>query len=333
MYKLFNLQKLCWTNHLLHKSTASLGSIILGIETSCDDTGCAIVNDNGTVLGEALHSQHQVHLNHGGIIPPIAQTLHRQYIENIVETALLNANITVNDVDAIATTVKPGMHSYPVARRMKLKNIPEYSQVSGGQAIELAAAKSTDPLKYKFTIPLTQYRDCNFSMAGLKTQLLRHLIREEKAYNVAPDEVIPNVHDLSAGFLLVIARHLCHRVQRGMVFAERRGLITKDRKTLVVSGGAACNNFIAKALRAVCEELGYEFARPPPKLCTDNGVMIAWNGIEKWNTNIDIRYDYDSIATEKISPLGTNIVNDVVKENISCKWVKLNKLNDASAFK
>ncbi|KAI4465172.1 trna n6-adenosine threonylcarbamoyltransferase [Holotrichia oblita] len=309
MYKLFNLQKLCWTNHLLHKSTASLGSIILGIETSCDDTGCAIVNDNGTVLGEALHSQHQVHLNHGGIIPPIAQTLHRQYIENIVETALFNANITVNDVDAIATTVKPGC---------KANEIEEYSrvsQVSGGQAIELAAAKSTDPLKYKFTIPLTQYRDLTYVL------------------DVAPDDVIPNVHDLSAGFLLVIARHLCHRVQRGMVFAERRGLITKDRKTLVVSGGAACNNFIAKALRAVCEELGYEFARPPPKLCTDNGVMIAWNGIEKWNTNIDIRYDYDSIATEKISPLGTNIVNDVVKENISCKWVKLNKLNDASAFK
>lgn len=51
--------------------------------------------------------------------------------------------------------------------------------------------------------------------------------------DVAPDEVIPNVYDLSAGFLLVIARHLCHRVQRGMIFAERRGLITKDRKTLV----------------------------------------------------------------------------------------------------
>lgn len=67
---------------------------------------------------------------------------------------------------------------------MKLKNIPEYSQMSGGQAIESAAAKSTDPLKYKFTIPLTQYRDCNFSMAGLKTQLLRHLIREEKAHSM-----------------------------------------------------------------------------------------------------------------------------------------------------
>lgn len=67
---------------------------------------------------------------------------------------------------------------------MKLKNIPEFSQLSGGQAIELGASKSSDPLRFKFSIPLTQYKDCNFSMAGTKAQLLRHVIKEEKAYSM-----------------------------------------------------------------------------------------------------------------------------------------------------
>lgn len=73
--------------------------------------------------------------------------------------------------------------------------------------------------------------------------------------------------------------------------------VIKDNKTLVsftktlittttimlqvVSGGVACNNFIAKGLKLVCDSYGYKLIRPPPKLCTDNGVMIAWNGVEK----------------------------------------------------
>lgn len=54
-----------------------------------------------------------------------------------------------------------------------------------------------------------------------------------------------------------------------------------EKRTLVVSGGAACNNFLFKALSIVCSEKGYEIVRPPPKLCTDNGIMIAWNGMER----------------------------------------------------
>ncbi|KAG5891069.1 hypothetical protein JTB14_005706 [Gonioctena quinquepunctata] len=83
-------------------------AIILGIETSCDDTGCAVIDTEGNILGEALNSQHLVHLNNGGIIPTIAQDLHRKNIENVVEKAITSANISFDDIDAIATTVKPG---------------------------------------------------------------------------------------------------------------------------------------------------------------------------------------------------------------------------------
>lgn len=70
-----------------------------------------------------------------------------------------------------------------------------------------------------------------------------------------------------------------------MEFARLKQLIPAEKQVLVVSGGVACNNFIANALGIVCNEIGYELVVPPPKLCTDNGIMIAWNGLEKLVSN------------------------------------------------
>lgn len=180
---------------------------------------------------------------------------------------------------------------------MKLKNLPEYSQLSGGQAIELAASKAENPQRFSFTTPMLHLKDCNFSMGGIKAQLIRHILKEEQIHgnrfdgknnkknsnflDVPPDGVVPTYADLCAGYLLVITRHLCHRVQRAMEFARLKQLIPPERQVLVVSGGVACNTFIATALRVVCNEMGYQLVVPPPKLCTDNGIMIAWNGWER----------------------------------------------------
>lgn len=88
----------------------------------------------------------------------------------------------------------------------------------------------------------------------------------------------------------------------------------------------ACNNFIAEGLGIVCDALDYKLVRPPKKLCTDNGVMIAWNGVERWNANIGVYTQFDDIGIEKSSPLGVSLAEDVRKESISCKWVSLSKL-------
>nr|CAH7768206.1 unnamed protein product [Callosobruchus chinensis] len=220
----------------------------------------------------------------------------------------------------------PGEAFDKMARRMKLRNLPEYSCLSGGQALELASQKADNPLQYNFTTPLLQYKNCNFSFAGLKNQLQRHLVDEERQEDVPADGVIPGVNNLCAGFQLAITRHLCHRLQRAMEYVQRKNLIPPDKRTLVVSGGAACNNFIAEGLGIVCDALGYRMVRPPPKLCTDNGVMIAWNGVEKWREDIDVLTNFDHIDIEKTAPLGVSLIQDVEQERISCKWVKLKQL-------
>jgi len=63
----------------------------------------------------------------------------------------------------------------------------------------------------------------------------------------------------------------------------------------VVSGGMASNKYMRLAMDIVCSELGYKLFAPPPRLCTDNGVMIAWNGVERWNAQKGIAEDLDQV--------------------------------------
>lgn len=61
-----------------------------------------------------------------------------------------------------------------------------------------------------------------------------------------------------------------------------------------MSGGVACNMFIRKHLNLLCDDMNFKLIVPPPTLCNDNGIMIAWNGIEKLNENLDI-FSYNNL--------------------------------------
>lgn len=82
---------------------------VLGIESSCDDTGAAIVRSDGTILGEALAKQIDIHQQWGGVVPSLARDAHLAAMDGVVEQALNNANMTVQEVDAIAVTIGPGL--------------------------------------------------------------------------------------------------------------------------------------------------------------------------------------------------------------------------------
>eukprot|EP00934_Nitzschia_sp_Nitz4_P004067 Nitzschia sp. Nitz4//scaffold189_size62959//18493//19779//NITZ4_006304-RA/size62959-processed-gene-0.35-mRNA-1//-1//CDS//3329539884//4057//frame0 len=83
--------------------------VVLGIESSCDDTGAAIVRSDGVILGEALASQEKIHEEWGGVVPRLASEAHNENIDKVIELALKNANMKVSDVDAIGVTVGPGL--------------------------------------------------------------------------------------------------------------------------------------------------------------------------------------------------------------------------------
>lgn len=82
---------------------------ILGIESSCDETAVAIVNDQKDILANNLLSQIQLHKKFGGVVPEIAARSHIEYLPNLLSDSLLQANISLNQIDAIAVTGGPGL--------------------------------------------------------------------------------------------------------------------------------------------------------------------------------------------------------------------------------
>ncbi len=83
--------------------------LVLGIETSCDETAAALVRDGREVLSNVIHSQVDTHRLYGGIVPELASREHIKKIRPIVEEALSLAGGTLNDVDGIAVTYGPGL--------------------------------------------------------------------------------------------------------------------------------------------------------------------------------------------------------------------------------
>ncbi len=83
--------------------------LVLGLEASCDETACAIVRDDGCVLADVIHTQTSLHAPHGGVVPEVASRDHVRQVSRVVEKALAEAAISLNDIDAIAVTARPGL--------------------------------------------------------------------------------------------------------------------------------------------------------------------------------------------------------------------------------
>lgn len=83
--------------------------LILAIESSCDETSCAIVRDGQEVLSNAVSSQIDIHKAYGGVFPEVASRLHVENINIVIKEALSKADVTLQDVDAIAVTQGPGL--------------------------------------------------------------------------------------------------------------------------------------------------------------------------------------------------------------------------------
>jgi N6-L-threonylcarbamoyladenine synthase len=139
----------------------------------------------------------------------------------------------------------------------------------GGPALE-RVARTGNPTRFAFPRPMLGRADCHFSFSGLKTAVLR------AAQSVAPltDDIRA---DLAASFQAAVGDVLCDRAAMAMrKFAQMHG-----PAPFVVAGGVAANATLRAALAKTAETHGFSPSFPPLSLCTDNGAMIAWAGIER----------------------------------------------------
>ncbi|WP_397603860.1 tRNA (adenosine(37)-N6)-threonylcarbamoyltransferase complex transferase subunit TsaD [Sphingorhabdus sp.] len=321
-------------------------AIILGLESSCDETAAAIVRSDRTILSHALAGQEDHHRAFGGVVPEIAARAHAELMTPLVETALADAGLTLNDVDAIAATAGPGLiggvmvglvsakalamasgkpliavnhlEGHALSPRLidadlefpyvlllvsgghcqllRVNGVGDYNRLAttiddavgeafdktakilglgfpGGPAVERAAAignANNVPLPR----PLKGADEPHFSFAGLKSAVLR--AHESGRYRI---------QDIAASFQLAVIDCLYDRIT-----------YTLDRidapAALVVAGGVAANVPIREMLEKLAVQRGMRFVAPPLWLCTDNGVMIAWAGAERFGMGLTDGLDF-----------------------------------------
>jgi tRNA N6-adenosine threonylcarbamoyltransferase len=138
----------------------------------------------------------------------------------------------------------------------------------GGPAIE-NAARHGDPSRFALPRPLRGRQGCDFSFSGLKTA-----VRQIVAAGIGPDAVA----DLAAAVELAICDTLLDRTAHAVTWFRRHH---PDGSTLVAAGGVAANRRLRQRLAALAASSGLGFVAAPPELCTDNGAMIAWAGLER----------------------------------------------------
>ncbi len=83
--------------------------IVLGIESSCDETAAALVKDGKTILASVIASQTETHHKYGGVVPEIASRMHIEAIVPVVDKTLLDAGLSLDQIDAVAVTRGPGL--------------------------------------------------------------------------------------------------------------------------------------------------------------------------------------------------------------------------------
>ncbi|SKA27641.1 N6-L-threonylcarbamoyladenine synthase [Enhydrobacter aerosaccus] len=135
----------------------------------------------------------------------------------------------------------------------------------GGPAVE-RTAKGGDPKRFALPRPMWRKPGCDFSFSGLKTAV-------RQAAEKLPVDDAQAVADLCASFQRTV----------GDVLADRcaNALALEPSPTLVVAGGVAANAYLRGRLEELATAHGATLVAPPIKLCTDNGAMIAWAGLER----------------------------------------------------
>ena len=320
--------------------------LILGIESSCDDTAAAVVEDSSRILSSVISSQDDIHERYGGIVPELASRRHIEMIIPVVETALKEAGVKMADIDAVGVTKGPGLvgslliglsfakaisysfeipcvgvnhlEAHPLAVFLtgngQSNTQPDFPfvalLVSGGHTALLRFDSFTDftllgqtrddaageafdkvskllglgfpggavidkraklgnPKRVPFTRPYLSKGSLEFSFSGIKTAVRSHVM----GLSAVPTG--GEIDDICAGFQEAVVDVLVRKVEWAV---EETGV-----GSVVAAGGVACNSRLRTRLKEAADERGFKLSIPKPKLCSDNGAMVALNAFHLLN--------------------------------------------------
>ncbi|MBT4691699.1 MAG: tRNA (adenosine(37)-N6)-threonylcarbamoyltransferase complex transferase subunit TsaD [Rhodospirillaceae bacterium] len=334
--------------------------IVLGIETSCDETAAAVVDDARRIHANVVLSQIAEHRPYGGVVPEIAARAHVEQIDGLIQQAMAEAELNFTDLDGIAATAGPGLiggvmvglvtgkaiaaatgkpllainhlEGHALTPRLTddlpfpyllllvsgghcqlvlIEGLGQYRRLGttiddavgeafdkvakmlgldypGGPAVQAAAEKG-DPGGINLPRPMAGREGCDFSFSGLKTAVRRLLDNNEGLRK----------EDVAAAFQLAVGDVMVDRAGNGIEIAQG---FHANLSHLVIAGGVAANTHLRQRLTSLCQERGLSLIAPPPGLCTDNGAMIAWAGVERLSAGLYDPLDIEARARWPLDP-------------------------------
>lgn len=156
--------------------------IILGIESSCDETAAAVVQDGQRVLSNVVQSQVDIHAEYGGVVPEVAARSHIEVINPVIRQAMSQANVSWDDIDAIAVAYAPGLIGsllvgcLAAATLAKLHNKPLYPvhHVEGHIYANFIVDQVSHPNVQQLELPSKQptFPMLALAVSGLHSQLV-----------------------------------------------------------------------------------------------------------------------------------------------------------------
>jgi len=310
---------------------------VLGIETSCDETGIAIYDEHQGLLAEALFSQIPLHAEYGGVVPELASRDHVRRIIPLIQQVMQHASCQAQDIGGIAYTSGPGlmgalmvgaavgrslawtwgcpsigvhhMEGHLLAPMLE-QNKPQFPflalLVSGGhtllvdvsamgqyriigESLDDAVGEAFDktakmlglaypggpvisklalegiPGRYKFPRPMVNRPGLDMSFSGLKTFVLN-------TWNES-DQTAQTKADIAYAFEDAVVDTLNIKC--------KRALKATGHQRLVIAGGVSANQRLRTRLTELANSSSIELFYPQAQFCTDNGVMIAYAGLQR----------------------------------------------------
>lgn len=352
--------------------------LVLGVESSCDESALALVNESG-VLASVMATQIDVHALFGGVVPELASREHARLMPRLLDELWRRAGWEHDPeagwagVDRIAVTRGPGLlgsllvglafaKALAFARNIPLVGVNHLNAhllvaglerplafpalgvlVSGGhthlycmdsptemtvlgKTLDDAAGEACDKfakmagLPYPggalldalgmrgeadpqlFPRPYTHNDNLDFSFSGLKTAGATWLTQHPEARFPSGEEPAKERLDCASPLLCGAAASYLLAVAETLGIKARRALSSFRPRSIVVAGGVAANSVVRRVFRELADEQGLDLYIPSPALCTDNGIMVAWNGLLLARSGYRHSLDLSAIPRGQVIP-------------------------------
>ena len=284
--------------------------LILAIESSCDETAAAVVKNGREVLSNVISSQIALHTLYGGVVPEIASRKHIEKINQVIEEALKEAEVTLDDIDAIGVTYGPGLVGallVGVAEAKAIayaagKSLVGVHHIEGHIAANFIEHKELEPPFFSLVVSgghthLVRVKDYGkFDIIGRTREGNPDAIAfpraniEDAPYDFSFSGLKSAVLNYINGCRMKgeeynqadIAASFQKAVTDVLVAKAMHAVEEYKVDKFAIAGGVASNSALRAAMKEACEDRGVKFYYPSPIFCTDNAAMI---GVSGWDLN------------------------------------------------